>query len=89
MMTITEAKLDMEKTITELTSVGTDLDPENPIIKDMKARRDKLKIAVDELERQRVVYETTLKAVEKEISSAEGVINNSVQREFSYGNRGG
>ena len=86
-MLISESKLEMSKSITDLMSVGTDLDPDSPIIKSMKARRDKLKIIEDELDRQMKIYETKLHAVTTEIQSAQKIVDDGIQRSFSYGAR--
>ena len=84
-MLITEAKMDMAKSITNLMDVGTDLDPENPIIKDMKARRDKLEQMDKALEAKLVVYKSKLEAVNNEINEATGQVKNGAQTEFKYG----
>ena len=84
-MLISEAKLDMSKSITDLMECGTDLDPDSPIIKNMKARRDKLQEVEKKLDLQMTLYQNKLKAVETEIQSAQNVVDKGIQRSFSYG----
>ena len=88
-MLISEAKMDMAKAVTDLIGVGTDLNPDSPIVKDMKARREKLEIMSKELDAKMVLYKNKLQAVEKEIGSAQAVINGGIKRSFSYGQNGG
>jgi len=83
MALITEAKLDMSKNISELTPVGTDMDPDSPVIQAMKARRDKMKIIEDQLDRQLVIYQSKLDAVKEEIKSAQAIVKEGTQS-FNY-----
>ncbi len=83
-MLISESKMEMSKSITDIMSVGTDLDPDSPIIKSMKARRDKMKLIEQELDQKMEQYKIKLKAVETEIESAQKIIDNGIQRTFNY-----
>ena len=84
-MLINESKMDMARSITDLMSVGTDLDSENPIIKDMKARRDKLELMVKQLDAQLEIYKSKMQAVDTEIQGVREEIKNSAQIEFRIG----
>ena len=84
-MLITESKLDMSKTITELIEVGTNLDPDSPIVKNMKARRDKLKLMEQQLDQQLEEARTKLNAVNTEIESARGLVQDGIRNSFNYG----
>ena len=86
-MLISEAKMDMARSITELMSVGTDLDSDSPIIKNMKARRDKMKLIEQELDQKMEQYKIKLQAVDREIQSAQAVVDKGIERSFSYGGR--
>ena len=85
-MLISEAKLDMSKSIADLTAVGTSLDPDSPIIRNMKARREKMKVIEQELDHKMEQYKIRLKAVETEIESVQKAVDNNIKRSFSYGN---
>ena len=82
---INEAKLDMERSVTSLMDVGTDLDPDSPIIKNMKARRDKMELVERELNQKLTLYQSKLAAVEEEIKEVRGLVKNDAQTEFKYG----
>ena len=69
MLNITQAKAVATKSAMNLMQVGTDLDSESPIIKNMKARRDKMEQIEKELDRKMTMYQNKLKAVETEIQS--------------------
>ena len=82
---INEAKLDMERSVTSLMEVGTDLDPDSPIIKNMKARRDKMELVERELNQKLTLYQSKLAAVDEEIKEVRGLVKNDAQTEFKYG----
>ena len=84
-MLITEAKMDMAKAVTDLMDVGTDLNPDSPIIKDMKARREKLEIMSKQLEAKMVLYKSKLEAVNNEIGEATKQVQEGAKNEFKYG----
>ena len=84
-MLITEAKMDMSKSITDLIGVGTNLDPDSPVIKDMKARREKLELMSQELDAKMNIYTSKLEAVKNEINEAKGMVKEGAQNEFKYG----
>lgn len=84
-MLISEAKLDMSKSITELISVGTDLDSDSPIVKNMKARRDKMKLIEQELDQKMEQYKIKLQAVDREIQSAQAIVDKGINSSFAYG----
>lgn len=87
-MLISEAKLDMSKSITDLMEVGTDLDPDSPIIKNMKARRDRLQQVEKRLDEQMAIYKNKLQAVDTEIQSAQSMVDKGIQTSFKYGTGG-
>ena len=84
-MLISEAKMDMAKAVTDLMDVGTDLNPDSPIIKDMKARREKLEIMSKQLDAKMVLYKSKLEAVNQEIGEATKQVQEGAKNEFKYG----
>lgn len=84
-MLISEAKMDMAKAVTDLMDVGTDLNPDSPIIKDMKARREKLEIMSKQLDAKMVLYKSKLEAVNQEIGEATNQVKEGAKNEFKYG----
>ena len=84
-MLITEEKMDMGKAVTDLMGVGTDLNSDSPIIKDMKARREKLEIMSKQLDAKMVLYQSKLAAVDREIGEATKQVQEGAKNEFKYG----
>ena len=84
LMLINEAKLDAARSVNELMNVGTDLDSESPVIKNMKARREKMRLIEKEFEAKEKEYVNKLKAVEQEIGQVQGLIDKDIQNSFKY-----
>ena len=68
----------------EILALGNDLDPDNPAIKQLEARRDKLAILEKKLDLQMQEYQNRLKMVNAELDSCRGAVDSSIQRSFSY-----
>lgn len=66
---IKEAKLNLTMSMTELVNVGTDLDPSNPMVKQLQARKEKLHQLEKKLDMQLQMYETQLQLVQQNMSS--------------------
>ncbi|RAI15487.1 MAG: hypothetical protein DKM22_03920 [Candidatus Melainabacteria bacterium] len=66
---IKEAKLNLTMSMTELVNVGTDLDPSNPMVKQLQARKEKLHQLEKKLDMQLQMYETQLQIVQQNMSS--------------------
>ena len=85
MMLVAEAKADMVRNADELMSIGTDLDSDSPVVKNLKARRDKIKVIEAELDKKMKMYEIRLRAVDAEIRSAQSIVENGIRTSFTYG----
>ena len=66
---IKEAKSNLTMSMTELVNVGTDLDPSNPMVKQLQARKEKLHQLEKKLDMQLQMYETQLQIVQQNMSS--------------------
>lgn len=86
-MLIAEAKADMVRNADELMSIGTDLDSDSPVVKNLKARRDKIKLIEQELDKKMKMYEIRLKAVDTEMQSAQMIVDKGIMMSFTYGSR--
>lgn len=84
-MLVTESRRELAESISSLMEVGTNLDPNSPVIQNLRARRANLEKMEKRLEEQMTKYQTKLQAVEKEIGEAEKHVSKCVDREFSYG----
>lgn len=81
---IASAKMELVASSDEILALGNDLDPENPAVKQMEARREKLTALEKKLDLQMQEYQNRLKMVETELQSAKGAVDKSIERSFSY-----
>ena len=82
---IASAKMELVASSDEIMALGNDLDPENPAVKQLEARRDKLTVLEKKLDLQMQEYQSRLKMVEAELKSAQGSVDKAIDRSFSYG----
>ena len=81
---IASAKMELVASSDEIMALGNDLDPENPAVKQMEARRDKLTVLEKKLDLQMQEYQSRLKMVEAELQSTREAVNKSIERSFSF-----
>lgn len=81
---ISTAKMELLASSDEIMSLGNDLDPDNPAVKQLEARRDKLTLLEKKLDMQMQEYQTRLQAVQKELESCKNAVNSAIDRSFSY-----
>ena len=81
---ISSAKMELVASSDEIMALGNDLDPSNPAIKQLEARRDKLTLLEKKLDLQMQEYQTRLQMVEKELESAKGAVQSAIDSSFSY-----
>ena len=82
---IASAKMELVASSDEIMALGNDLDPENPAVKAMEARRDSLIVLEKKLDLQMQEYQNRLKMVDAEMQSAQNAVDKSIERSFSYG----
>ena len=78
------AKDDLVASSSEIMSLGNDLDPDNPAVKQMEARRDKLIVLEKKLDLQLKEYSTRLKMIDAELQAAEQAVDSAIQSSFKY-----
>ncbi|MDD3237674.1 MAG: hypothetical protein PHV37_06195 [Candidatus Gastranaerophilales bacterium] len=83
---VTESKLSLTKTISEMTNVGNDMDPESEIVKQLNQRKERLNALDKKLDMQMEMYNTQLKMIDSEMESCKALRDKNIQRSFSYGN---
>ena len=66
---IHETKLSLATSINELVNVGSDLDPTNPMVKQLQARKEKLHQLEKKLDMQLQMYQTQLQLVQQNMSA--------------------
>ena len=81
---IASAKMELVASADEIMALGNDLDPENPAVKQLEARRDKLTVLEKKLDLQMQEYQSRLKMVEAELESTRGAVDNAINRSFKY-----
>lgn len=81
---IASAKMELVASSDEILALGNDLDPENPAVKQLEARRDKLAALEKRLDLQMQEYQNRLQMVSKELSSCESAVSSAMDRSFSY-----
>lgn len=82
---ITQTKMGLSQSVTDLMQVGNDFDPESPTTKMLQQRQAKLKVLEQKLDQQMNQYQTRLKMVETEYESAVAMRDKNIQSSFSYG----
>ena len=82
---ITQAKMGLSQSVSDLLNVGTDLDPENPVVKQLEQRKEKLNLLEKKLDMQMNEYQEKAKMVEKEIESCDAMFESNMKTAFSYG----
>lgn len=81
---IASAKMELVASSDEIMALGNDLDPENPAVKQLEARRDKLTVLEKKLDLQMQEYQSRLKMVEAELESARSAVDRAIDRSFKY-----
>lgn len=81
---IATAKMELVASSDEILALGNDLDPENPAVKQLEARRDKLSVLEKRLDLQMQEYQNRLQMVNAELNSCKGAVNSAIERSFSY-----
>ena len=68
----------------EILALGNDLDPDNPAVKQMQARADRLSVLEKRLDMQMQEYQVRLDMVSKELESCRKAVDKAIDRSFSY-----
>ena len=82
---ITQAKMGLSQSVSDLMQVGNDYDPESPTTKMLQQRQAKLKVLEQKLDQQMAQYQARLKMVDTEYESAVAMRDKNIQSSFSYG----
>ncbi len=81
---ITQTRMALGSSTSDLLQVGNDFDPESPTTKMLQQRQAKLKVLEQKLEQQMMVYQAQLKMIETEYESCRGMIDKNIKQAFSY-----
>ena len=81
---IASSKLELVTSSDEILALGNDLDPENPAVKQLEARRERLSALEKRLDLQMQDYQNRLKMVDAELQSCQGRVDNAISNSFKY-----
>lgn len=81
---ITQTKMGLSQSVSDLMQVGNDYDPESPTTKMLQQRQAKLKVLEQKLDMQMLQYQSRLKMIDAEYQSCQGLIDKNIQSSFSY-----
>ena len=81
---ISEAKMNLSKTCTDLLNVGADLDSDDPMVKQLEARKERLNAMEKKLDAQMAQYNTRLKMINSEYDSCKQMLDKNIERSFKY-----
>ena len=82
---ITQTKMGLSASVSDLMQVGNDFDPESPTTKMLQQRQAKMKVLEQKLDNQMAAYNSRLKMIEVEFESARGMMEKNIQQSFRYG----
>ena len=81
---ITQSKLNLMSSNNDLMQVGTDYDPESPIVKTLQQRQAKMKLLEQRLDQQMQNYQAQLRAVMTEYEAARQMRDRDIGETFRY-----
>lgn len=81
---VTQNRMELSHACDDLMAVGTDYDADNPILKTLNQRQQKLKILEQKLEQQMMQYKTKLQMVETEFEACKNRLDRNIKSAFSY-----
>lgn len=82
---ITESKLSLTNSISQMVSIGNEMDPESEVAKQLMAKKERLAALEAKLDAQLQMYNNQLKMIDTELESCQSLIDKNIQRSFSYG----
>lgn len=81
---ITMTKMSLAHSCNDLLKVGTDYDPESPVMKTLQQRQQKMKLMEEKLAHEMQQYQISLDMIEAEYKSCKDRLRQNIQEEFSY-----
>lgn len=84
---ITQAKIALTQSANDLLNVGTDMNPDDPVVKQLEQRKERLNLLEKKLDMQMDDYKAKLDMVEQELKSCDGMFKSNLESSFSYGGR--
>lgn len=75
---IRHAKMELSSSVNDLLTVGTDMDPENPVVKQLEQRKERLNLLEKKLDMQLEEYQTQLDMVKANMGGADAQIKDGI-----------
>lgn len=82
MQLITQAKMALSSSANDLVHEGSDLDPENPAVKELEHRKERLNLLEKKLDLEMNEYQEKLKMVEGEMKSCEAMFESGLKTSY-------
>lgn len=76
---IDQAKMNLSESANDLLTVGSDLDPDNPMVKQLEKRRERLNLLEKKLDMERHEYQVKLEMIEKGMGENEKMIQSNIK----------
>ena len=80
MTLIRQSKLSLAEAANELLNVGSDLDPESPMVKQLEQRKERLNLLEKKLDMQMEDYKVKLEMVEANLKACEDMEGSAIKR---------
>lgn len=81
---ITQTKMGLSQSVSDLMQVGNDYDSESPTTKLLQQRQAKLKVLEQKLDMQMQEYQNRLKMIDAEYDSCQSMMDKNIQSSFKY-----
>lgn len=78
-LAVLNARMSLTSAGNDLLTVGNDMDPESPVVKQLEERKERLAALEKKLDMQLEEYETQLKMVEGQIKTCDEMIQSSLK----------
>lgn len=82
---VTQSKMGLSQSVSDLMQVGNDFDPESPTTKMLQQRQAKLKVMEQKLDMQMQEYQNRLHMIDTEYDSCKQMMEKNIKSSFSYG----
>lgn len=80
MSLISQAKMNLADSTRDLVTVGADMDPDNPAVRQLEQRRARLNLLEKKLDMEMEDYQTKLKMVEAGIEENKRMIDSNIKK---------
>lgn len=78
-MLITQTKIGLDDSVKDLMNAGTDMDPENPVVKQLEARKKRLNELEKKLDMELAEYKARLEMAEANLQMAEKMEQSAIK----------